>query len=1215
MKFEPRLKGKIQISVPMNVRIGALKATPARAGAARGKRAGGTKPAALLPEALAVLKKQGLQIADDFELAQDEQRPAIMARASSAPMPATIDVDLAPDEQAVVLTEQDGVLRWHFPSKSADGRAGAGKGSATRSRFVIPLTGSTTPDGARASFSLSGIFSPIKTYVLRVAAGKLVDFTMDRLERDIIEGPVVVADADPATWLPLKGPFRPILPEDRAPTILLFVHGTFSSTRGSFGGLAGHAQGQKFLQGALARYDLILGFDHKTLCKTPEQNAEDMLKSLSFLRKSKHPPVIHAIAYSRGGLVLRSLTELLWDKTCPSVRFERAVAVACTNAGTYLGSPKNWNELVDVYTNIAGAGLGAVGGLTGTIAATTIAIEIIGGVGSLVKHIVGSAVKDQKVPGLAAMDPSGPFIQSINKKEVLSPDVEGLKWYAVTGDFEPTASEGKLLPKVARWLADGVVDRLMGNAANDLVVHTSSMTEIDPERGLEFEGCLPFLRSEGVYHTVYFDQPKTASFLGASLGLSGFEREFSGMKAAASGARSLDELTKRAALPDRVDLRDFEYKPTLRPLPNALVNIDRVPAILDQGQEGACTGFALAAAINYLHAQGHNRVRRVSPFMLYDLARKYDEWPGEQYEGSSARGTMKGWVAHGACQSDLWKTSGRPFTQRAAIDALQSPGGAYYRVNHRDIRDMHAALNETGILFATIMVHAGWQNPETLYPVEYSDNDNVTKREIALIVRTGPAASGHAVAIVGYTRDGFIIQNSWGVDWGTGGFALLPYEDYLLHAMDVWVAQLGVPVQMNLLGELSAQRSDTGDESVNTRGLSRATEQIPLAIIRPYIVDIGNNGKLSPSGKYWTTEADLQELFERTMPDTIAAWSKTRKRRILLFLHGGLNGEVAVARRVVAFRDTLLKNEIYPLHIMWETGATETLQSIIADQFTQEDERAGSVMDQFNKLRGNLADMRHRAMEMTLSKPGTSMWSEMKENALLASSVRDGGMRLLAAKAAAKLDQIRQSEGEKALANWEIHVVGHSAGSIFAAHALPFILALGMKVKTLQFFAPAITTELFRDTLLPMIKEKQCPKPLLYLLPDEVERADHVGPVYGRSLLYLVSNAFEDRYGMPLLGMQKFAVGDAVPPYLQGLYGPAGKDPNLIIAGQTKDVATKYKTINGEEKIVVEKTLLSESTSHGGFDNDAATLNAMLKQICGTDGVLQPFHPRDLAYD
>jgi len=37
---------------------------------------------------------------------------------------------------------------------------------------------------------------------------------------------------------------------------------------------------------------------------------------------------------------------------------------------------------------------------------------------------------------------------------------------------------------------------------------------------------------------------------------------------------------------------------------------------------------------------------------------------------------------------------------------------------------------------------------------------------------------GHAVAIVGYTRDGFIIRNSWGEKYGDHGYAILKYYDF-----------------------------------------------------------------------------------------------------------------------------------------------------------------------------------------------------------------------------------------------------------------------------------------------------------------------------------------------------------------------------------------------------------------------------------------------------
>ena len=167
------------------------------------------------------------------------------------------------------------------------------------------------------------------------------------------------------------------------------------------------------------------------------------------------------------------------------------------------------------------------------------------------------------------------------------------------------------------------------------------------------------------------------------------------------------------AFPDRIDLRDWAYQPTLSALPATLVNCSNVPAILDQGSEGACTGFALSGVINYLLAQrGVKRI--VSPRMLYEMARCYDEWPGENYEGSSARGAMKGWSRHGVCERRLWPDDahGRGHLNLEISQvALANPAGAYYRVKHREIRDVHAALGEVGAVFCTLMVHDGWDDP------------------------------------------------------------------------------------------------------------------------------------------------------------------------------------------------------------------------------------------------------------------------------------------------------------------------------------------------------------------------------------------------------------------------------------------------------------------------------------------------------------------------
>ena len=654
---------------------------------------------------------------------------------------------------------------------------------------------------------------------------------------------------------------------------------------------------------------------------------------------------------------------------------------------------------------------------------------------------------------------------------------------------------------------------------------------------------------------------------------------------------------KLDAVPDRVDIRDWLYQPRLTALPDQVVNCDLVTHILDQGQEGACTGFALAGVINYL--LGMRRMpSRVSPYMLYRLARRYDEWPGEEYEGSSARGAMKGWVRHGVCDLDAWPDSkpksdhllemverdGRSVT--VADLARATPGGAFYRINHRDVRDMHAALAEVGILYCTLMVHEGWDEPgPERVEVHYSVGVTDRVRQLPLITRKGRADSGHAIALVGYTRKGFIVQNSWGEDWGDGGFALLPYEDFLLHATDVWAAQLGVAVDVDVWSE---GKADT------TQGRQRASEAIPLSEIRPYVIDVGNNGRLSETGDYFTTEGDIDRLLTESIPRATAGW---KKRRIMLYLHGGLNDEASVARRVVAFRDVLLANEIYPLHVMWETGGMESIKSMLEDLVAPQDARSGAVADWLARLRDGLLEARDRTIELTTAKLGGAMWGEMKENAALASGRpnHDGAMQLLA-------KHVQSALADADTNAWELHVVAHSAGSIFAAHLLPLLLSAKIRLASVQFMAPAIRVDEFKSLVYPHITARRCPVPTLYILSDVGERDDTVGP-YGKSLLYLVSNAFEGRRETPLLGMQRYIsqtareearIADAD---IEVLFaGNTGGLPRLVIAGAGSNKAST-----------------SRSQSHGGFDNDKDTLNSILRRILG-DAPQREFDVRDLQY-
>jgi hypothetical protein len=329
----------------------------------------------------------------------------------------------------------------------------------------------------------------------------------------------------------------------------------------------------------------------------------------------------------------------------------------------------------------------------------------------------------------------------------------------------------------------------------------------------------------------------------------------------------------------------------------------------------------------------------------------------------------------------------------------------------------------------------------------------------------------------------------------------------------------------------------------------------------------------------------------------------------MLYLHGGLNSEADVARRVVAFRDVLRANEIYPIHIMWESGAMETLNDLI-DDCLHKDARAGGAAEWLEKTREGVLEAWDRTLELTVALPGSAMWGEMKKNAGLSSNhpkndqgQEVGAMQIVTRCAAQTLAGVGADKK-----SWELHIVGHSAGSIYGAYALRLLLNVGVTIPSVQFMAPAITIDLFKRLVVPYLENGQCPHPTLYVLSDDAERRDTVG-AYGKSLLYLVSNSFEGHRAVPLLGMQKFISDQTV--------DEEGKRNTQFVDAQLN--ALFQQKVDGDPSLVVagkpvDARSASQSRSHGGFDNDPDTLNSVVRRILGKDKVTREFSIRDLQY-
>lgn len=589
---------------------------------------------------------------------------------------------------------------------------------------------------------------------------------------------------------------------------------------------------------------------------------------------------------------------------------------------------------------------------------------------------------------------------------------------------------------------------------------------------------------------------------------------------------------------DTLDFRDRMYEPTLVEVPTRRDLEDyrtvNVP-ILDQGKEGACTGYGLATVVNYLLRTRtvQQPKAEVSPAMLYSLAKRYDEWSGEDYEGSSARGAMKGWHKHGVCSADLWKGKSGRLTDEVMKDAVANPLGAYYRVNHKDLVAMHCAISETGILYATASVHSGW--------------DEVDKEGV--IPMSDQMLGGHAFAVVAYDAVGFWIQNSWGKKWGKEGFGRISYDDWLQNGTDVWVARLGAPVRL----------LDAPSIAVQYSGLVPRSNAFSNNELRRHIISIGNDGYLKTDGTFGTDEQDVRQ--------NVAACTSGK---VVLYAHGGLVGEDSAVQVVADFLPVFKASGVDLLSFVWHSDFWTTLVNILKEALGMR--KPEGFLDSAKDFMLDRLDDALEPLARTIG--GKAQWDEMKENAQGATVRRKGGARLVV-----------ECLKELADKGTEIHLIGHSAGSIFHAPLVQLLAITGIPITTCTLWAPACTLQLFKECYLPLINNGSIKDFALFTMDDKTEQDDNCGRIYNKSLLYLVSNAFEAtphiplfRNGVPILGMERFVKDD-------------------------EEMSTFFKKENAEWILSPNNSpdTLMHATArhHGDFDNDKATVAATLERITG----------------
>lgn len=366
-------------------------------------------------------------------------------------------------------------------------------------------------------------------------------------------------------------------------------------------------------------------------------------------------------------------------------------------------------------------------------------------------------------------------------------------------------------------------------------------------------------------------------------------------------------------------------------------------------------------------------------------------------------------------------------------------------------------------------------------------------------------------------------------------------------------------------------RASTDAGAAARGGLSPAQ----LAALRPHVVatqdgELAETATLRPKSvkQFATTADDIRRIFSEDLPAFLEAHPEGQVP-IVVYAHGGLVDKEAGLATAHAQVEWWKQNGVYPIHMVWESGLLTALADVVLRRrpgkrgFT---DYTDGVIEAAARLLG-----------------GAQVWGDMKLDAA-AASLDGGGAAVLAE----ELAKFVADRGEDVT----LHAVGHSAGSIFHAHFVPRALAAGVpKFDTVSLLAPAVRVDTFEQTLLQAAEDDRIGELSVFTMTDAKERDDNCFSLYRKSLLYLVSRAFEPERDAAILGMEKY------------------------LRGSRRSV--EYLTAHADRLVLSPVTgnarRSSTATTHGGFDNDPATMAAVAMRVTGGDTVTPfPARPRDV---